>query len=182
MTRCATIVRPLLALAMVTAVAACGDDDDTTASTAPTTTAAATTPATTPTTTASTTAASSTAPTTTAAATTPAPSSPEDVVESYFAAIAANDGASACALVNPDDMSNLDTDPASCPDDLSNFPDEDREIFAEVEIVGEVLVESENCDPGNPDEGNTAVEIAARGENECIDLVLVGDKWLIEDL
>ncbi len=179
MTRCATIVRPLLALAMVTAVAACGDDDDTTASTAPTTTAAATTPATTPTTTASTTAASSAPPATTGGA---APSSPEDVVESYFAAIAANDGASACALVNPDDMSNLDTDPASCPDDLSNFPDEDREIFAEVEIVGEVLVESENCDPGNPDEGNTAVEIAARGENECIDLVLVGDKWLIEDL
>jgi hypothetical protein len=166
----------LLALAVVTvAVAACGDDDDDmTVNTAP-----ATTTATTPATAVSTTAASSAPPATTGDA---APSSPEDVVESYFAAIAANDGAAACELVNPDDMSNLDTDPASCPDDLSNFPDEDRAIFAEVEIVGEVLVESENCDPGNPDEGNTAVEISARGENECIDLVLVGDKWLIEDL
>ena len=102
---------------------------------------------------------------------------------SYFAALATSDGAAACALVSPEDMSNLDTDPATCADDLSTrFTADEQAVFAEVEIVGEVLVESEQCDPGSPDEGNTAVEITARGENECVSLVLVGNEWLIEDL
>ena len=104
---------------------------------------------------------------------------PEETLVAYFAARAAGDGATACALIHPENLSNFGTDPASCAADLST-PTDERAAFAAVEVTGP----DEECDSAPGDTEYTSILVngdPGRSGPNCYSLAQLDGIWMVED-
>jgi hypothetical protein len=107
---------------------------------------------------------------------------PAQVTEDFFNALADGDGETACGLLSDDGLENIPEDPEGCPDEVANFPEEQRAQFEDVSDIEQVTGETEDC--GTIEESDTEAETVAtvNGDVECINLSNVDGEWKINDI
>lgn len=106
---------------------------------------------------------------------------PTEVVTAFVEALAAGDGSAACALLSPEDVSNFNVGIRYCSEALTSRVAGQSVAWDAVEIVGEVLVESDTCGTSDAAEGYASVELAIAEERGCASLAQVGGAWRLED-
>ena len=140
----------------------------------------------------------STAPATSAAATTvpvtdppfvptvsvPAGLGPVDVATMFLDALAAGDGATACALLTAEEMTiNFVEEAATCADELSLQVLGQGDFWASVQITGDETTSSPGqCGDEDPADEYVSLELQGPSDDGCLSISIDNGEWRIEDL
>jgi hypothetical protein len=109
---------------------------------------------------------------------------PVEVATMFLTALAAGDGATACALLAAEEMTiNFVEDAATCATDLSSQVAGQGEFWASVQITGDEDTSSQTCDEEDPADDYVSLELQGPTDDGCLSIGLEADgEWRIEDL
>jgi hypothetical protein len=113
----------------------------------------------------------------------PAGLGPVDVARLFVDALAAGDGATACALLTAEEMTiNFVENADSCAAELSAQVAGQGEFWASIQIVGDEFTSSETCDEEDPADEWVSLELQGPTDDGCLSLNIENGEWRINDL
>jgi hypothetical protein len=114
----------------------------------------------------------------------PAGLGPVDVATMFLDALAASDGATACALLTAEEMTiNFVEEAETCADELSLQVAGQGEFWASVQIEGDETTSSPGqCGDEDPADEYVSLELQGPTDDGCLSISIDNGEWRVEDL